>query len=54
MIPNNYNVLKIFGRIIRIFLVENRAKVGYDASLPTNSGGIAVWHIDESMNNNSS
>ncbi|MGG1344390.1 M6 family metalloprotease domain-containing protein [Bacillus toyonensis] len=53
-IPNNYNVLKIPLKDNTYFLVENRAKVGYDASLPTNSGGIAVWHIDESMNNNSS
>ncbi|WP_259418087.1 M6 family metalloprotease domain-containing protein [Bacillus toyonensis] len=53
-IQNNYNVLKIPLKDNTYFLVENRAKVGYDASLPTNSGGIAVWHIDESMNNNSS
>ncbi|MED3542126.1 M6 family metalloprotease domain-containing protein [Bacillus toyonensis] len=53
-IPNNYNVLKIPLKDNTYFLVENRVKVGYDASLPTNSGGIAVWHIDESMNNNSS
>ncbi|MGY1465242.1 M6 family metalloprotease domain-containing protein (plasmid) [Bacillus toyonensis] len=52
-IQNNYNVLKIPLKDNTYFLVENRAKVGYDASLPTNSGGIAVWHIDESMNNNS-
>ncbi|WP_242220945.1 M6 family metalloprotease domain-containing protein [Bacillus cereus group sp. BfR-BA-01380] len=52
-IPNNYNVLKIPLKDNTYFLVENREKVGYDASLPTNSGGIAVWHIDESMNNNS-
>ncbi|MBE3641462.1 M6 family metalloprotease domain-containing protein [Bacillus cereus] len=53
-IPNNYNVLKVPLKDNTYFLVENRAKIGYDASLPTNSGGIAVWHIDESMNNNSS
>ncbi|MBD5797084.1 metalloprotease [Bacillus pseudomycoides] len=50
-IPNNYNVLKIPLKDNTYFLVENREKVGYDASLPTNSGGIAVWHIDESMIN---
>jgi len=50
-IQNNYNVLKIPLKDNTYFLVENREKVGYDASLPTNSGGIAVWHIDESMNN---
>lgn len=50
-IQNNYNVLKIPLKDNTYFLVENRQKVGYDASLPTNSGGIAVWHIDESMNN---
>ncbi|PHE12688.1 metalloprotease [Bacillus pseudomycoides] len=52
-IPNNYNVLKVPLKDNTYFLVENREKVGYDASLPTNSGGIAVWHIDESMSNNS-
>ncbi|KPV57652.1 metalloprotease [Paenibacillus sp. A3] len=50
-IPNNYNVLKIPLKDNTYFLVENRQKVGYDASLPTNSGGMAVWHIDESMSN---
>ncbi|ENQ3106064.1 M6 family metalloprotease domain-containing protein [Bacillus cereus] len=50
-IPNNYNVLKVPLKDNTYFLVENREKVGYDASLPTNSGGVAVWHIDESMNN---
>ncbi|PFW87962.1 M6 family metalloprotease domain-containing protein, partial [Bacillus pseudomycoides] len=53
-IQNNYNVLKIPLKDNTYFLVENREKVGYDASLPTNSGGIAVWHIDESMNNTDS
>ncbi|WP_281887729.1 M6 family metalloprotease domain-containing protein [Paenibacillus sp. YYML68] len=50
-ILNNYNVLKIPLKDNTYFLVENRQKVGYDASLPTNSGGIAIWHLDESMNN---
>lgn len=50
-IPNNYNVLKIPLKDNTYFLVENRQKVGYDASLPTDSGGVAVWHIDESMPN---
>ncbi|ATF15725.1 metalloprotease [Brevibacillus brevis X23] len=51
-IPNHYNVLKVPLKDNTYFLVENREKVGYDASLQTDSGGIAVWHIDESMNNN--
>ncbi|KQN97149.1 M6 family metalloprotease domain-containing protein [Paenibacillus sp. Leaf72] len=50
-ILNNYNVIKIPLADNSYFLVENRQKVGYDASLPTVSGGIAIWHIDESMNN---
>jgi len=43
------------GRIVKLqdanshkgeyFLVENRQKVGYDATLPTD--GLAVWHCDE-------
>jgi immune inhibitor A len=32
------------------FLVENRQKAGYDASLP--SGGLLVWHIDEAVATN--
>jgi M6 family metalloprotease-like protein len=27
------------------FLIENRARIGYDAALP--ASGIAVWHVDE-------
>jgi M6 family metalloprotease-like protein len=32
------------------FLVENRQRTGYDASLP--GSGVVVWHIDESRGNN--
>lgn len=31
-------------------LIENREPVGLDAAMP--QGGIAVWHIDETMSNN--
>ena len=30
------------------FLVENRQPVGYDRGLPISSGGIIIWHIDNS------
>ncbi len=30
------------------FLVENRQPVGYDRGLPMHSGGIIIWHIDNS------
>jgi len=33
------------------FLVENRQKTGFDASLP--SGGLLIWHIDENQQTNS-
>ncbi|MGW4029572.1 M6 family metalloprotease domain-containing protein [Streptomyces sp. NPDC004838] len=33
------------------FLLENRQKTGYDVSLPT--GGLLIWHIDESRPGNS-
>ncbi len=33
------------------FLVENRQQVGFDAYLP--GCGIAIWHIDDTQNNNS-
>jgi len=33
------------------FLVENRQKTGFDARLP--GDGLLIWHIDESMTNNS-
>ncbi|MFE0424604.1 M6 family metalloprotease domain-containing protein [Streptomyces sp. NPDC058953] len=32
------------------FLVENRQRTGYDASLP--AGGLLVWHVDESRPDN--
>jgi len=32
------------------FLVENRQKTGFDASLP--AGGLLIWHIDESVTAN--
>jgi immune inhibitor A len=32
------------------FLVENRQKTGYDASLP--NSGLLIWHIDQSVSNN--
>jgi immune inhibitor A len=32
------------------FLVENRQKVGFDASLP--SAGLLIWHIDEATGSN--
>ena len=31
------------------FLVENRQRIGYDASLPANSSGLLIWHIDENV-----
>ncbi|MBI4710124.1 MAG: M6 family metalloprotease domain-containing protein [Nitrospirae bacterium] len=34
------------------FLVENRQKTGYDASLP--GSGMLIWHIDENMASNDS
>ena len=40
------------------FLVENRTPVGYDAGLQrflgTTFGGVAIWHVDETMSGNSS
>jgi hypothetical protein len=33
------------------FLIENRQKIGYDASLP--SSGMLIWHIDENQASNS-
>ncbi|MCX5786243.1 MAG: M6 family metalloprotease domain-containing protein [Elusimicrobia bacterium] len=35
------------------FLVENRQGYGFDAYLPGSSRGILVWHVDESMPDNS-
>ena len=32
------------------FLVENRQRTGYDASLP--AGGLLIWHVDESASGN--
>jgi len=32
------------------FLIENRQKLGFDMFLP--SGGVLIWHIDESVKNN--
>ncbi|WP_300435201.1 M6 family metalloprotease domain-containing protein [Zoogloea sp.] len=32
------------------FLVENRQKTGFDASLP--AGGLLIWHIDDSVSGN--
>lgn len=32
------------------FLLENRQRTGYDASLP--SAGILIWHVDETKNSN--
>ena len=32
------------------FLVENREKTGFDAALP--GEGLLIWHIDESIGNN--
>ncbi len=32
------------------FVVENRQRVGFDASLP--GSGILIWHVDETRNNN--
>jgi len=31
------------------FLIENRQPVGYDRGLPMSSGGILIWHIDNSV-----
>ncbi len=33
------------------FLVENRQQIGYDSDLP--GSGLLIWHIDESMSDNS-
>jgi M6 family metalloprotease-like protein len=33
------------------FLIENRQPVGYDQGLPMDSGGILIWHIDNSIGN---
>jgi M6 family metalloprotease-like protein len=30
------------------FLVENRQRVGYDQGLPMTSGGLLIWHVDNS------
>src|SRR6185503_2091425 len=32
------------------FLIENRQRTGFDATLPT--PGLAIWHIDNSQPNN--
>lgn len=38
------------------FLIENRALVGYDRGLyglfDGDAGGLAIWHVDDSVNNN--
>jgi len=31
------------------FLLENRQPVGYDQGLPITSGGVVIWHIDDSV-----
>jgi len=53
-VENEPNILMVwrlndFGR--QYFLVENRQRIGFDASLP--AGGMLIWHIDESMPDNS-
>ncbi|MBW7475174.1 M6 family metalloprotease domain-containing protein [Paenibacillus oenotherae] len=49
----NYNIVKVPTlNTDQYFLVENRQKQGYDGSLPY-TGGIAIWHIDETRGSNS-
>ncbi|QMV40329.1 carbohydrate binding domain-containing protein [Cohnella cholangitidis] len=49
-----YNVVKLpTSDPNQYFLLENRQLEGYDASLNVASGGIAIWHIDESIGTNS-
>ncbi|WP_139487953.1 M6 family metalloprotease domain-containing protein [Brevibacillus dissolubilis] len=55
--PGVYNTIRINAGTAssEYFLLENRQFDGYDAGLTrsvTGSGGIAIWHIDESMTNN--
>jgi M6 family metalloprotease-like protein len=57
-----YNALKILtGDANQYFLVENRQLSGYDAGLwawfdttsgGSDAGGLAIWHIDESVSDN--
>jgi immune inhibitor A len=47
-VKNAHSVLRMWkdgGSGTEYFLVENRQKTGFDASLP--GGGLLVWHIDE-------
>jgi len=52
---SSYNLIKIpANKANEYFLVENRAAVGYDRGLygmdnAAFGGGLAIWHIDESM-----
>ena len=51
----NYNIVKIEVSKNEYFLIENRADTGYDKGLGSadfsylSKGGIAIWHIDESV-----
>jgi M6 family metalloprotease-like protein len=50
--PGAYNVLKIpTSNINQYFLIENRQFLGYDEGLSNDcgNGGLAIWHIDEQV-----
>ena len=47
---NIYRLWKNGAASSEYFLVENRQKTGFDASLP--AGGLLIWHIDDSVAGN--
>lgn len=49
--PLIYRLWPSGGGTNEYFLIENRQRTGYDASLP--SAGMLIWHIDESQASNS-
>lgn len=48
--PTVYRLWKDGGPGAEYFLMENRQKTGFDASLP--AGGLLIWHIDEAITSN--
>lgn len=48
--PTAFRLWPDGGGTTEYFLIENRQKTGYDASLP--GSGMLIWHVDESQSSN--